>query len=359
MRSFLGTTRGKIVAGAVAAVVLAGVLFTMLRPPVQKTAVAYLPVAVHLYAGSDVDILGVKIGTVKSVSPQGTSVRVVMSYDASRRIPAGAQAVVDEPTLVADRVIELTPPYNGGPTLADGATIPLQRTHVPVELDELSSNLVQLAQALGPNGANQAGALSRAIRVGAANLSGEGTQAHTTVTRLSQLMTTLGDNHRSLFGTVRHLQKFTATLATHDAQTRAFTTDLTAVSQQLADESRAFTQALHNLGIALADVAHFIRSNRAAVSNDVRGLADVTHVLAKERMLIAHMADIGAVGISNYPHMYTPSARTYNARFDNTTTDNPALFFCQLYDSLGGSPQQCMDYLAPLNNIPLPHGSAR
>jgi hypothetical protein len=49
------------------------------------------------------------------------------------------------------------------------------------------------------------------------------------------------------------------------------------------------------------------------------------------------MADIGAVGISNYPHMYTPSARTYNARFDNVMTDNPTLFFCQLYQSLGGT----------------------
>jgi phospholipid/cholesterol/gamma-HCH transport system substrate-binding protein len=359
VRSFLGTTHGKIVAGALAALVLGGLLFTELRPPAQKIAVAYLPVAVHLYPGSDVDILGVKIGTVRSVTPQGTSVRVVMSYDADRRIPANAQAVVDEPTLVADRVIELTPPYDGGPALADGATIPLQRSHVPVELDELSSNLVQLAQALGPNGANKAGALARAIQVGAANLRGEGTQAHTTVTRLSQLMSTLGNNHRALFGTVRHLQTFTTTLAAHDAQTRAFTTDLATVSQQLADESHAFSAALHNLGIALANVAHFIRSNRTAVSDDVRGLATVTHVLAKERMLLAHMADIGAVGISNYPHMYTPSARTYNARFDNVTTDNPALFFCQLYDSMGGSPQQCMDYLAPLNNIPLPHGAAR
>jgi hypothetical protein len=52
--------------------------------------------------------------------------------------------------------------------------------------------------------------------------------------------------------------------------------------------------------------------------------------------------------------MYTPSARTYNARFDNFDTNNPTLFFCQLYDSVGGDPQQCMDMLKPLNQIPLP-----
>jgi hypothetical protein len=66
---------------------------------------------------------------------------------------------------------------------------------------------------------------------------------------------------------------------------------------------------------------------------------------------------MGAVGITNYPHMYTPSARTYNARFANVYTDNPALFFCQLYGSVGGDPQQCLKNLQPLNNLPLPHGA--
>jgi phospholipid/cholesterol/gamma-HCH transport system substrate-binding protein len=356
MPGFLSSTRNKVVAAAVAVAVVAGLLFLVTRSPAQKTAVAYFPVAIHLYPGSDVDVLGVKIGTVTSVTPQGTDVRVVMSYDAGQRIPANAQAMVDEPTLVADRVIELNPPYSSGAVLADGATIPLQRTHVPLELDQLSANLVQLAQALGPNGANRAGALARAIRVGAANLRGEGGQAHTTVTRLSELMATLGNNHQALFGTVRHLQKFTTTLATHDAQTRSFTIDLADVSQQLADENHAFSAALHNLGIALGQVTNFIRANRSAVASDVQGLASITHVLAKERILLAHMADMGAVGISNYPHMYTPSARTYNARFNNFDANAPALFFCQLYDSFGGNPQQCMQYLKPLQKLPLPKG---
>lgn len=309
----------------------------LFAPASKKTAVAYLPVAIHLYAGSEVDVLGVKIGTVDSVTPVGDRVRVVFSYDASRKIPAAAQLVVDEPTLVADRVVELTPPYSSGPVLADNAVIPLARTQVPVELDQLQSNLTTLADALGPNGANRTGALARFLSVMASNLRGQGDQAHTTITRLSQLMTTLGNNREQLFGSIRNLQSFTATLASHDSETRSFTTDLAAVSRQLAAESSAFRSALHNLGVALADVAGFIRRNRGALSDDVGALTKVTHILARERVLLAHLVDMGAVGVSNYPHMYTPSARTYNARFDNVITDNPTLFFCQLYQSLGGT----------------------
>ena len=344
----------RIVAIVVALAAVATILTELFLRPKHKTAVLYFPVAVHLYPGSQVDVLGVQIGTVDSVRPQGTQVRVVISYAASHRIPAGAAAVVDEPTLVADRVVELTPAYSGGPVLADKAVIPLSRTQVPLELDQLSANLVQLAQALGPNGANSKGALSRAITVGADNLRGEGTQANTTVTKLSQMVATLGNNRDALFAMVRNLQLFTSTLAQHDAQTRAFTTDLATVSQQLADESAAFSAALHNLGIALGEVSTFVRDNRSRLAGDVRDLAEVTNVLARERELLGRIIDIGAVGITNYPHMYTPSARTYNARFDNSMTDNPALFTCQLLESVGGSAQDCLNELAPLKSMPLP-----
>ena len=349
----------RIVALVVALAAMATILTELLLRPAEKTATIYFPVAVHLYAGSEVDVLGVRIGTVTSVRPEGTQVRVVIHYDAHRKIPAGAAAVVDEPTLVADRVVELTPPYAGGPVLPDKAVIPLTRTQVPLELDQLSANLVELARALGPNGANAQGALARAVTVGADNLRGEGEAANTTMKQLSAMVGTLGDNRDALFATVRNLQQFTQMLAQHDAQTRSFTTDLATVSRQLADESAAFSAALHNLGLALGDVSTFIRDNRAALSNDVRQLATVTRILARERVLLAHIADMGAVGISNYPHMYTPSARTYNARFDNSMTDNPALFVCQLYESVGGSAQDCLDKLKPLKAIPLRRGAQR
>ena len=337
MSAWLNSRAVKIVALAVAVAAIAGIAVELFTPAARKTAVAYLPVAIHLYPGSAVDILGVKVGTVTSVTPQGDRVRVVLSYDADRKIPANAQVVVDEPTLVADRVVELTPPYASGPVLADHAVIPMTSTGVPVELDQLSANLVQLADALGPRGANGNGSLSRFLRVMAANVRGNGERGHTTITRLSQLLKTLGDNRQATFATVRNLQAFTDELASHDQETRSFTTDLADVSGQLASESTDFRAAMRNLGQALGDVAGFIHRNRTALAQDVDGLATVTRILGRERMLLAHMADIGAVGISNYPHMYTPSARTYNARFDNVITDNPTLFFCQLYQSLGGT----------------------
>ncbi|MDT7570488.1 MAG: phospholipid/cholesterol/gamma-HCH transport system substrate-binding protein, partial [Actinomycetota bacterium] len=308
----------------------------------------------------DVSVLGVKVGTVKRVVPQGTQVRVDFEYDAKQKIPAEAFAVFVEPTLVADRALQLAPVYDGGPVLEDKAVIPIARTAIPIELDEFNQNLSRLAEALGPKGANRDGAVSRAVSVGADNLRGNGAALNRTVTGVSDLMSTLDSNKDALFATIQNLQLFTTQLGQHDAETREFAARLADVSAQLDDERALFTGAVREVGVALDEVATFIKANRGAVATDLAQLSRVTTILARQRVLLAHIADIGAVGVGNYPHMYTPSARTYNARFDNNDRqDNPALFVCQLVGSAGVPPQECLDALKPLSGLPIPPPTGR
>lgn len=337
------------------ALIAVGLILLLWPTSSSKHATAYFTRAVHIYSGSDVDVLGVKIGTIDKVTPDGDKVRVDFSYDAKYKLPANAFATFVEPTVVADRVLQLAPPYNGGPVLANHATIPLERTAVPAELDDFNRYVSQLATALGPQGANSTGALSELIQVGAANLRGEGTQLNQTLVNLGNAMGTLGDNSGSLFNTIRNLQSLTSTLQQHDNDTKQFLGDLATVSGSLAQERQDFSAAMTNLGSALDEMATFLHTNRTAVKNGVASLASVSNILAKDRLLLAHTLDIGAVGLTSYPHMYTPAARTYNSRFNgNAYYDNPALFLCQLYQSVGGDPSQCLNYLQPLKAMRLP-----
>jgi phospholipid/cholesterol/gamma-HCH transport system substrate-binding protein len=183
-----------------------------------------------------------------------------------------------------------------------------------------------------------------------------------TLNNVSDLMTTLEGSKDALFDTVRNLQLFSTALAQHDAETRSFTTNLADVTAQLDSEKQTFAAAVHEVGIALDEVSHFVKDNRDLVATDVSELSRITTILAKERVLLAHIADIGAVGVGNYPHMYTPSARTYNARFDNNDRqDNPILFMCQLVGSAGVPPEECLKAAAPLKDLPIPPkaGAAR
>jgi virulence factor Mce-like protein len=155
----------------VAALVLASG-FLWLAPTSGTVVTAYFDKTIGLYAGSAVRVLGVKVGSIDSVTPVGGQVKVKFTVDSGVRIPADVHAVVIAPSLVSDRYVQLTPAYDGGPELAPNATLNRDRTASPVELDQLFTSVDQLSQALGPSGANKNGALSNVIDSAAANLAG-------------------------------------------------------------------------------------------------------------------------------------------------------------------------------------------
>ena len=81
--------------------------------------------------------MGIRVGSVDKIEPAGNKMKVTFHYANKYKVPANASAVILNPTLVASRIIQLEPPYNGGPVLADNAVIPIERTQVPVEWDQL------------------------------------------------------------------------------------------------------------------------------------------------------------------------------------------------------------------------------
>ena len=172
------------VAGAAVLVLLVALGLTILRPAGQYRVTAYFKQTVGLYPGSSVRILGIAVGTVDTIVPQGDRVKVSMSLDDNYAVPADADAVVLAPSLVSDRYVQFSPVYDGGPKMKDGATVPLERTATPVELDQVYGALDDLSAALGPNGANKNGALSDLVDVGAANLKGNGEAAQPHAHRL-------------------------------------------------------------------------------------------------------------------------------------------------------------------------------
>ena len=195
-------SRRRVVSAGIALIVaLAATLYWLSRPaPMQVTA--YFTQAVGVYSGSDLRVLGVRVGKVDSVRPEGRQVRVTLSVDHGVAIPAGAVAVAVAPSVVADRYIQLSPAYTGGPRLADHAVIPATRTATPVELDQLYASISRLAKALGPNGANSKGALSNLLDTSAAALSGNGKDLGDMIDNLGQASKTLSGSSDDLFATL-------------------------------------------------------------------------------------------------------------------------------------------------------------
>jgi phospholipid/cholesterol/gamma-HCH transport system substrate-binding protein len=340
----------------VALVAVAGVAVWQARTP-QRRLVADFTKTVGIVAGSDVRILGVKIGSVTSVKPQGKSVRVEMSYDPTWDIPADAQAVIVPPSVVSDRYVQLTPAYNGGPKMADGAELPVSRTVVPLEIDDIYKSLDDFNKALGPDGANADGALSKLVATGAANLQGNGQNLHDALDGLSKAMTTLSNGRQDLFGSLVNLQQFTTALAESDQQVRQFNSQLADVSEQLAGERDELAAALQSLAIALAQVTSFVKDNREQLKSNVAALADVTGTLVRQQKAIVDILDVTPLALSNLNLLYNSSSGTLDTRDDAMGPYDPASYVCSLMvDSLSATqvPPECLALAQTLQAHSLP-----
>ncbi|WP_020669847.1 MCE family protein [Amycolatopsis nigrescens] len=292
---------------------------------------AYFANSVGVYAGSDVRVLGMKVGTIDAVVPQGPQVRVDLTVQDGVDIPAAAGAVVVAPTLVSDRYVQLTPVYTGGPVLASGTVLPRERTATPVELDDLARNLDQLATALGPDGANANGALSDALDVGAQNLAGNGQRLGDTIARLGEAAATLEGSKGDLFSTVDGLSRFTRTLADSDAQLRGLSGQLTDVTGFLADERENLGAAMGSIAVALTEVHDFIAQNRDGIQSNVDKLTGITQALVDQRGALAEVMDVAPMVAANAINAYDPASGTQQVRANlNELSSPPVLMVCQL-----------------------------
>jgi virulence factor Mce-like protein len=275
---------------------------------------AYFDHTVGVYAGSDLRVLGVKVGTVDAVTPQGSQVKVTLTLDHGVKVPAGAGAVVVAPSVVADRYIQLTPAYTGGPLLKDHAVIPATRTATPVEVDQLYASVTQLSKALGPGGANATGALSNLLTTGAKNLDGNGKAIGDSIAQLGSASKTLNGRSDDLFATLASLQSFTAMLKNNDSKVKAAADQLSTVTGFLADDKQNLGGALQQLSTALGQVKTFIQDNRARLKASVTRLAPITQTLADQRASLAELLDTAPLAADNLLNAYDAKTGTLDGR---------------------------------------------
>ncbi|MDF3307222.1 MCE family protein [Rhodococcus sp. T2V] len=340
---------------AVVIVLIVGAAVMFVPKLFQNTITAYFPATTGLYTGDDVRVLGVKVGTIDSIEPGADFARVTMNVNESVEIPADAKAVIVAPSLVSGRFVQLTPVYAGGPTMGDGASIPMEHTAVPVEWDEIKTELNKLSEALGPQGADPQGSLGTFIDTAAANLDGNGESLRNTLRELSETMRTLSDGRTDLFSTIRNLQTFVAALSSSNEQIVQFEGRLASVSNMLATNSDELGTALNDLDLALGDVNRFVAENRAALSEQVGRLADATQVLADKRPQIEQVLHVAPTALANFSNIYKPAQGSLVGAVAFANLGNPVNFMCGAIQSLQAneanrSADLCTQYLSPVLN---------
>ncbi|MFE6926046.1 MCE family protein [Nocardia sp. NPDC057663] len=332
---------GRILAVLVALALVSTVVAWWAAERSMVRVTAYFTNSVGLYPGDRVALRGVPVGEIEEVTPIGDRVRVVLHFDADHPVAADTHAVIVAPTLVSGRYVQLTSKRSGDAELADGAVIPLERTAVPMEYDEVKRQVTDLASQLGPKDGSETGTLTRFTDATAKALQGNGATLNETLVNLSKAMQTLADGGPDLFGTVRNLQVVVSALAANDDQVQVFVNQLAGVSHLLNDNRTQLAAAMQSLQAMMPEVQAFVADNRDALVKNVAALTTITQLLVDREDDIASILHLAPTAIANFYNIYDPDSHSLTGNLALPDFPDPVSLICALLTTVNAPQQEC------------------
>lgn len=344
-----------LLAAALAVILVAGLLaVARLGGGASRiTVVGYFDNSIGLYVGDDVRIRGVSVGKITKIQPEPLRTRITFWFDRRHKVPAEANAVILSPQLVTGRAIQLTPPYRGGETMNNGTVIPQDRTAVPVEWDDVRTQLERLTEMLQPTTPGGVSTLGALINSAAGNLSGQGTAIRDTIVKLSQTISVLNEHSTDVFGTIKNLSTLVSGLRDSSDLLAQLNINLAGVSALLADDPNKVARAVGDLNDVIGDVRGFVAETREPIgvaSDTLRSVSDAVIGSLDDLEQTLHIAPNVA---ANFNNIYEPANGSLTGALQINNFANPISFLCgaiQAASRLGAeqASKLCVQYLAPI-----------
>lgn len=302
------SNRKKIVSLVVAALLLivAPVWYIFGRTDRVTTVHADFEYVNGIYAGSKVAVLGVGVGTVTEIEPQGTSVRVTMTVPESVKLPADVSAYVMSPAIISERYIELGPAYTDGPELPDRSTIPVERTHSPIDIDGMLGSLSTLVDFMGPDG----GDVGSVLASSAQTWGGQGEAFNNAIRDLSAATGVIGGTSEDFSVLVENLSTLIEAMDARQVSLDGMVDDMSALSAVWHDADLDVTVPLAELQTVFAELDSFVTQHQesfGAISANLEGLGNA---LTENRSGLAEFMDLMPLMMQNLENTVGPDGRS-------------------------------------------------
>lgn len=332
-------------------IVVAG--FAIYQRVTTRTITAYFPSVNGVYQGDPVRVLGVDVGRVDSIEPRARDVRVVLRVDRGVDLPDDVRAVIVAQSLVSGRFVQLTPAYVEGAKLPTDADIPMDRTAIPMEWDDVKEQLTELSEAVGPQGADP-GTLADAVEVAAENLDGNGARMNESIDELSTVMGTFADNRDDVFASVRALQQLTDALSQSHEQLMQFNGRMATVSEVLADTGDEISEGIASLNTAVGKLSAFLDAHSGPLVELVDQAAALTGILEQNDSAIRGLLHSAPNQLVNFYNIYNPLTGSLDGVFGLGMGNNLISLLCgnlaasaRPMDS-DAEVEKCVDLMVPI-----------
>lgn len=236
--------------------------YSFARHAAQTYAVtADVAQAPNLFAGGRVMVRGVEVGTISDVEPGPNGVRVTMDIDEAVSLPSDVQLSIVPITVIADRYVQLFPPYEVGPRLEDGGHIPVERTSIPAELDDVLAQLKGLLAALEPGAGQRRGPLARLIVSLDEAFAGRSESLAGTVEGSAAVLENLADSTSDITGLIRNLDGLFISLANRSSEIGLVNERFATVAESLAADQENLEGTIENIAFLSGEASRLVEES--------------------------------------------------------------------------------------------------
>jgi len=279
----------RLIASLVAAGLIAtGVVIGTGASASTYTITADVEQAPSLFTNGRVMVRGVEVGTITGVEPGPHGVRLTLEVNDDVKLPAGARLSVVPITVIADRYVQVEPPYDGGgPALGNGDHIPLEDTTIPAELDDVLEEVRGLLAALEPR-RGKPGPLASLIRSLDEAVGGRSRQLAGTIEGSAAVLGNLASREAEITGLIQNLDRVFVALAGRSSEIGIVNERLQLVVEQLAADRDALEGTLENIAFLSIQGAGLIESSGDELGRSFGRLGRVL------RTVLRHEASLSA-----------------------------------------------------------------
>lgn len=252
----------------------------------ERSMVVYVPKARSFYPESKVKVMGADVGLVDKVENQGDKVKVTFHLDDDVPLPKGVQASIVPLNLIGERNLILHPAWRPGQPKETSNTIPIERTHVPVEVDDALSSFTNLANALDPT------KMQQALGTAADTVKGNGKEFNATLEQSARLVENVAGQDQELIEVAKNLDRLAGVVRGREQVLGSMIRDFGEASRVLSSERGELQQLISGVLELAENGDKLIQKYKGNLPYDLAVLTRAALVLKGNAKQIAQLLEV-------------------------------------------------------------------
>jgi phospholipid/cholesterol/gamma-HCH transport system substrate-binding protein len=259
----------------------------------RHTLNAQLADVTGLAKGDPVNIAGVPIGQVSSISVQRGHALIGMSINNSVSLHQSTDVGVRWQNVIGEKEIEVFP-SKGGPILDAGYTIPLSHDVSDSSVNAFLNTLGPLLSSINPQEANQF------VENVSGALEGDTAEIDQLINSGATISNTVGALDTQVGQVIGNLDQVLSAIASRSGDLSTLVDNLQTVSSSLAAKNTLLDTVIGNLSQVATDLAGLIGSNHATITSTIDNLQVVAADVQNNQQALANGLSTLGAGLAPY-----------------------------------------------------------